>query len=75
MHGVISLPDAMSYDKSILYMVDVPVFVVAPEIVVCQKRSHHLSTRNCAMEIHQLPNQLNLLIDIMSPIGSVVAQW
>ena len=25
-------------------MVDVPVFVVAPEIVVWQKRSHHLST-------------------------------
>ena len=42
-------------------MADVLVFVVAPEIVVWQKRSHHLTTpRNWAMESHQLPNQLNI---------------
>ena len=43
-------------------MVDEPVFEVASEIVVGQKKSHHLSTpRNWAMKFHQLPKQLNLL--------------
>ena len=47
---------------TISIMVDVPVFMGAPEIIVWQKRSHHLSTpRNWAMEFHQLPNQLDCL--------------
>ena len=66
---------------TLTYMVDVPVFVVAPEIIVWQNKSHHLSTpRNWAMKFHQLPNQLNLLVvfylfsDMTSPLMSVMAQ-
>ena len=35
--------------------VDVPVFVVAPEIMVQQKTTHIHTPRNWAMEIQQLP--------------------
>ena len=59
-------------------MVDVPVFLVALEIMVWQKRIYNCPTpRNWAMKFHQLPNQFNLFVgqylssNIMSLVTSL----
>ena len=58
--------------------IDVPVFVVAPEIMVQQKRIHNIPTpRNREMEFQQLPYYIIILnsSNIYQVISPMISLW